>query len=180
MKFTPTALPSVTIIDIEPFADERGLFARAYDVNEFAAHGLTNRVVQANISYNRTRGTLRGLHYQVAPSQESKHIRTVRGAAHFAIVDLREDSPTRLQHVTVELSAANRRSVLVPEGCAVGMQTLADDTELFYQVSAFYSPSEERGLRYDDPALGISWPLPVAVISEKDSSWPLLDEAPRS
>jgi dTDP-4-dehydrorhamnose 3,5-epimerase len=180
MKFTPTALRNVMLIDVEPFADDRGLFARAYDVNEFAANGLTNRVVQANLSYNRARGTLRGLHYQVAPSQEAKHIRTVRGAAFFAVVDLREDSPTYRQHVSTELSAANRRSVLVPEGCAVGMQTLEDDTELFYQVSAFYSPEHERGLRYDDPALGISWPLPVAVISEKDQAWSLLDANPRS
>ena len=175
MKFTRTALAGVTIIDIEPHADERGFFARAFDAQEFIDHGLTSRVSQANLSYNRRAGTLRGLHYQVAPAQEAKHIRTVRGAAHFAVVDLRPDSPTEQQHVTVRLDAVERRSLLVPEGCAVGMQTLEDDTELFYQVSELYSPPHERGLRYDDPALGIEWPLPVTVISEKDRSWPLLE-----
>jgi dTDP-4-dehydrorhamnose 3,5-epimerase len=170
MKFTRTALAGVTIIDIEPHADERGFFARAFDAQEFADHGLTSRVSQANLSYNRRAGTLRGLHYQVAPAQEAKHIRTVRGAAHFAVVDLRPDSPTERQHVTVRLDAVERRSLLVTEGCAVGMQT-----ELFYQVSELYSPDHERGLRHDDPALGIEWPLPVAVISDKDRSWPLLE-----
>jgi dTDP-4-dehydrorhamnose 3,5-epimerase len=178
MKFTPTALASVTLIDIEPFGDERGFFARAYDSNEFTSHGLTGRVSQANLSYNRTRGTLRGLHYQLPPAQEAKHIRTIAGAAFFVVVDLRPGSPTRLQHVSTELSAANHRSLLVPEGCAVGMQTLEDETELFYQVSEFYSPEHERGLRHDDPLLKIAWPLPVAVISEKDRTWPLLSERP--
>lgn len=174
MKFSDTRLAGVTIIDLEPFTDDRGFFARAFDAREFAGHGLTGRVSQANISYNRHRGTLRGLHYQLPPAQEAKHIRTVRGAAHFVVVDLRPDSPTERQHVAVRLDAADRRSLLVPEGCAVGMQTLEDETELFYQVSEFYSPDQERGLRHDDPELGIVWPLPVAVISEKDRAWPLL------
>jgi len=175
MKFTPTALPHVTITDVEPFRDDRGFFARAFDAPEFAEHGLTDRVVQANLSYNRTRGTLRGLHYQVAPAQEAKHIRTIRGAAQFAVVDLRPGSATELQHVTVTLNADDWRSLFVPEGCAVGMQTLEDETVLFYQVSALYTPECERGLRHDDPALGIEWPLPVAVISDKDRAWPLIE-----
>lgn len=175
MKFTSTALAGVTIIELEPHADERGSFARAFCAREFAEHGLTARVSQANLSYNRVRGTLRGLHYQVPPAQEAKHIRVLHGAAHFAVVDLRADSTTELKHVSVELSDANRRSLFVPEGCAVGMQTLEDETELFYQVSEYYTPDCERGLRHDDPALGIEWPLPVAVISEKDRSWPLLE-----
>jgi dTDP-4-dehydrorhamnose 3,5-epimerase len=178
MKFIATDLADVTVLELEPFEDERGFFARAYCAREFAEHGLTARVSQANLSYNRTRGTLRGLHYQVAPAQEAKHIRAVRGAAHFAVVDLRPGSPTERQHVSVDLNAADRRSLYVPEGCAVGMQTLEDDTELFYQVSEFYSPECERGLRHDDPALGIAWPLPVAVISAKDRSWPLLPPRP--
>lgn len=178
MKFIPTALRDVTIIELEPFEDERGAFARAFCAREFGEHGLTTRISQANLSYNRTRGTLRGLHYQDPPAQEAKHIRTIRGAAYFAVVDLRPGSPTERQHVTVELSADNRRSLYVPEGCAVGMQTLEDDTQLFYQVSEFYTPERERGLRHDDPALGIEWPLPVAVISDKDRSWPLLEALP--
>jgi dTDP-4-dehydrorhamnose 3,5-epimerase len=175
MKFTSTALAGVTVIDLEPHADQRGSFARAFDAREFAEHGLTARVSQANLSYNRVRGTLRGLHYQVSPAQEAKHIRVIRGAAHFAVVDLRADSPTEREHVSVTLNETERRSLFVPEGCAVGMQTLADETQLFYQVSEFYTPDCERGLRHDDPALGIEWPLAVAVISEKDRGWPLLE-----
>ena len=178
MKFTDTHLPGVTIVELEPFTDDRGFFARAFDAREFSEHGLTGRVSQANISFNRRRGTLRGLHYQLPPAQEAKHIRTVRGAAHFVVVDLRPDSPTERQHVAVPLDASSRRSLLVPEGCAVGMQTLEDDTELFYQVSEFYTPDRERGLRHDDPELGIEWPLPVAVISDKDRAWPLLEPRP--
>lgn len=178
MKFIDTHLAGVTILELEPHTDDRGFFARAFDAREFAEHGLTSRVSQANISYNRQRGTLRGLHYQLAPAQEAKHIRTVRGAAQFVVVDLRPDSPTERQHVAVQLDAVNRHSLLVPEGCAVGMQTLEDETELFYQVSEFYAPERERGLRHDDPELGIEWPLPVAVISEKDRSWPLLEPRP--
>jgi dTDP-4-dehydrorhamnose 3,5-epimerase len=175
MKFASTALAGVTVIDLEPHEDQRGSFARAFDAREFAEHGLTARVSQANLSYNRIRGTLRGLHYQVPPAQEAKHIRVIRGAAHFAVVDLRADSPTELEHVSVTLTETDRRSLFVPEGCAVGMQTLEDDTQLFYQVSEFYTPECERGLRHDDPALGIEWPLAVAVISEKDRGWPLLE-----
>jgi dTDP-4-dehydrorhamnose 3,5-epimerase len=175
MKFISTALADVTIIEIEPFQDERGFFARAHDAPAFAEHGLTGQVLQANLSYNRRRGTLRGLHYQVAPAQEAKHIRTIRGAAQFAVVDLRPGSATELQHVTVTLNADDWRSLFVPEGCAVGMQTLEDETVLFYQVSALYTPECERGLRHDDPTLGIEWPLPVAVISDKDRAWPLIE-----
>lgn len=175
MRFIRTALDSVTILELEPFRDDRGFFARAFDAEEFAKHGLTARVSQANLSHNSTRGTLRGLHYQVAPAQEAKHIRTVRGGAFFAVVDLRPGSQTERRHVTAEITAENGRSLYVPEGCAVGMQTLEDDTLLFYQVSEFYSPNNERGLRHDDPALAIEWPLPVAVISDKDRSWPLLE-----
>ena len=143
---------------------------------DFAAHGLVGEFVQASISYNRSRGTVRGMHFQWPPSSEAKLVRCIRGAIIDVIVDMRPDSPTRLQHVAVELTAANRRSFYVPPYFAHGYQSLEDDTEVFYQVAGSYEPSAERGLRHDDPALGIEWPLPVSVISEKDAAWPLLDE----
>lgn len=180
MRFVPTAVPDVTIIELEPREDDRGFFARAFCAREFEENGLNPRVVQANLSYNRTAGTVRGLHYQRAPAAEAKLIRCIGGAAFMAVVDLRPGL-TRLCHVTTELRRGDRRSLYVPEGCAVGMQTLEDDTELLYQVSEFYAPEAEGGLRHDDPALGIAWPRPVSVLSEKDATWPLLEAgaAPR-
>ena len=175
MRFVPTALGSVTVVELEPREDRRGYFARAFDVNEFAEHGLNPRVSQANLSHNLRRGTLRGLHYQRPPHAEAKHIRCIRGAAFMAVVDIRPDSPTHLRHATVELRAGDQRSLYVPEGCAVGMQTLEDVTELLYAVSEFYAPDAEGGLRYDDPALDIAWPLAVTTISEKDAAWPYLE-----
>lgn len=174
MRFIATALPDVTIVELEPIEDERGFFARAFCAREFSGHGLNPQVVQTNLSFNRRSGTLRGLHYQRAPHAEAKLIRCIGGAAFMAVVDLRDDSPAHLQHVTVELRRGDRRSLYVAEGCAVGMQTLEDDTELLYQVSEFYTPDAEGGIRYDDPALGIDWPRPPDVISEKDAAWPLL------
>jgi len=173
--FTPTAIAGVAIIDLEPRQDDRGFFARAFDRAEFVAAGLDPHVEQANISFNRRAGTLRGMHFQVAPHAESKLIRCTRGAIVDTIVDMRGDSPTRLQHVSVELTADNRRALFVPAYFAHGYQTLADDTEVTYMVSGAYAPGAERGLRHDDPALGLSWPLPVADASPKDMSWPLLD-----
>jgi dTDP-4-dehydrorhamnose 3,5-epimerase len=174
MEFIGTPIPDVTLVALEPKGDERGFFARAFCAREFAEAGLTGRVLQTNLSYNRQAGTLRGLHYQSAPAAEAKLIRCIGGAAFLAVVDLRP-GPTRLQHTTTILRRGDLRSLFVPEGCAVGMQTLEDDTELLYQVSEFYTPEAEGGLRYDDPALGIEWPLPVAVISEKDAAWPHLE-----
>jgi dTDP-4-dehydrorhamnose 3,5-epimerase len=178
MQFKTTPLAGVTVVELEPREDERGFFARAFCAREFADHGLNPRVVQTNLSHNRIRGTLRGLHYQLPPFQEAKLIRCIQGAAFVVAVDLRPDSPTRLGHVAVDLRQGDQRSLYIPEGCAAGMQTLEDETELLYQVSEFYTPESERGLRYDDPALGIPWPLPVATISEKDSAWAYLDPAP--
>jgi dTDP-4-dehydrorhamnose 3,5-epimerase len=176
MRFQPLPLQGAYLVELEPRSDDRGFFARAFSIDEFAEHGLRTDVVQCNLSYNRQSGTIRGLHYQIQPAAESKLLRCVQGAIHAVIVDLREDSVTHLQHVAIELSAANRRALYVPEHFAAGMQTLVDDTELYYQVSQYYTPDAERGLRYDDPVLAISWPQVPSVISDKDRAWPLLEQ----
>ena len=174
MRFAELVIPGAFIIDIEPHTDGRGFFARTFCARELADHGLVATTAQVNASYNRRRGTLRGLHYQVEPASEAKLVRCVSGAIHDVIVDMRPSSPTYLRHVSVELSAANRRLLYIPQLCAVGYQTLADDTEVVYQVSGFYAPESERGLHHGDPRLGIVWPLPVTEISPKDTAWPLL------
>lgn len=179
MNFVDTPILGVTIVELEPLRDDRGFFARAFSAPEFAEHGLASVVAQVNLSSNSVRGTVRGLHYQVSPAPEAKLIRCIAGAAHLVVVDMRDDSPTRLQHVAVELRRGDLRSLHVPELCAVGMQTLEDATELLYQVSGYYTPGAERGLRWNDPALGIDWPLPPSVISVKDAAWPLLDDDAR-
>lgn len=176
MIFTETALPGAWIIDPERREDERGYFARVYCEREFREHGLMPHIAQANTSSNPRRGTLRGMHYQVEPHREAKLVRCTRGAIHDVIVDLRPDSPTRLRWIGVELTAENARMLYVPEGFAHGFLTLEDHTEVTYQVSEFYAPGSERGLRWDDPGLGIEWPGEVLVVSDKDRSWALLDE----
>ncbi|GAA5534554.1 dTDP-4-dehydrorhamnose 3,5-epimerase [Deinococcus aluminii] len=175
MIFTETKLPGAFIIDLEVREDDRGGFARTFCREEFAAHGLKPDVVQANLSYNHRAGTLRGMHYQLPPAAETKLVRCTRGAILDVIVDLREDSPTYLQHVAVELTAENRRALYVPELFAHGYQALTDGAEVVYQVGEAYTPGFERGLRHDDPRLGLTWPLPVTVISPKDAAWPLLE-----
>ena len=172
MKFTATPLQGAYIIDLEPIEDERGFFARSWSVDEFAARGLNPRLVQCNISFNRWRGTLRGMHYQIAPREEAKLVRCTRGAIHDVIVDLRPDSPTFKGHVAATLTAENRRMLYVPEGFAHGFQTLADDTEVFYQMAEFYAAECARGVRWDDPALGIRWPDAERTISAKDQQYP--------
>lgn len=174
MLFTETALPGAYIIELERREDARGLFARSFCAREFEAHGLKSTIAQCNLSYNHVRGTLRGMHFQIAPAAETKLVRCTSGAIHDAIVDMRPDSPTYLHHIGVELTAANRKSLYIPEGFAHGYLTLTDGAEVTYQAGEFYSPGHESGLRYDDPALGIEWPLGVSVISEKDVTWPLL------
>lgn len=174
MKFTTADIQGVAIIDLEPRSDERGFFARSFCQDEFVDHGLLPMVAQCNISYNFGAGTLRGMHYQLPPATEAKLVRCISGAIVDQIVDLRRDSPTYLRHVSVELTAANRRSLYVPPMFGHGYQTLVDDVEVLYQVSERYTPGQERGLRYNDPALGLDWPLTVTTISEKDDSWPLL------
>ncbi len=174
MIFHETKLPGAFIIELDKKEDNRGFFARGFCEKEFAQHGLHTHMVQANLSFNHRKGTLRGMHYQVPPASEPKFIRCIRGAIWDVIIDMRPDSPTYLQHIGVELSADNRRAIYVPDMFAHGNQTLSDEAELFYLVGEFYTPGCERGVRYDDPAVGIDWPLPVSVISEKDAAWPLL------
>jgi dTDP-4-dehydrorhamnose 3,5-epimerase len=177
MKFTTTQIDGVAILDLKLLEDERGFFARSFCQDEFAENGLLPDVAQCNISFNHVAGTLRGLHFQLAPATEAKLVRCISGAIVDQIVDLRPESPTYLQHVSVELTAENRRALYVPPMFAHGYQTLVDNAEVLYQVSERYTPGMERGLRYDDPALGLTWPVPVVSISEKDRSWPLLDPA---
>ncbi len=172
MIFEETALPGACTIDIEKREDARGFFARGWCQREFADHGLASNLVQVNISCNKRAGTLRGMHWQTVPAAETKLVRCTRGAIYDVIVDLRPDSPTYRQWIGVELTAGNYRMLYVPEQFAHGFQTLEDDTEVTYQVSAFYTPEAERGARYNDPAFGITWPLPAEVISDKDRTWP--------
>jgi dTDP-4-dehydrorhamnose 3,5-epimerase len=176
MLFTETKLAGAYILDLERREDERGYFARAFCQNEFAEHGLNTRIAQANVAFNRDRGTLRGMHFQFPPAAETKLVRCTRGAIVDVIVDLRPESLTYLEHVAVELTEENGRALYVPERFAHGYQVLADETETSYQVGEFYTPELEGGLRYDDPRLGIDWPLPVKELSEKDRGWLLLDE----
>ena len=175
MLFSETMLAGAFVIDLNPIEDERGFFARAFCAEEFMQHGLKPAVKQSNISANYRKGTLRGLHYQLTPATEAKFIRCIKGAIFDVIVDLRPESPTYLKHVTIELTQENRTALYMPEMFAHGYQTLIDNTEVLYQVSEFYTPNAEGGLRYDDSNLAIDWPLEVSDISEKDLSWPLLN-----
>lgn len=172
MIFHPTSLPGAYVVELEPVADERGHNARTWCRREFEEMGLTAHVEQANTIYNPRQGTLRGMHYQVPPAAESKLFRVIRGAVHDVIIDLRPGSETYGEWESFLLSAAEPRLLYVPECFAQGFQTLEDHTEITYQVSAAYSPELGRGLRYDDPAFDLDWPLPVEVLSEKDRSWP--------
>jgi len=174
--FTETDLQGAWIIDIEPHRDERGYFARVWCAREFEEQGLKTDLVQCNIAYNHSKGILRGMHYQQAPHAEVKLVRCTRGSVYDVIVDLREDSPTRLKWIGVELTEDNHRMLYVPEGFAHGYVTLQDNSELFYQVSEFYTPGAEGGLRWNDPRIAIEWPEQgELLISEKDRSWPLLE-----
>jgi dTDP-4-dehydrorhamnose 3,5-epimerase len=172
--FTETKLRGAFIIDLERREDNRGFFARAFCQNEFSDHGLKPIIAQANIGLNRRRGCLRGMHFQYPPAAETKVVRCTRGAVLDIIVDLRPESPTFLEHISVELTADNHRAIYIPERFAHGYQALEDETETSYQVGEFYTPGSEGGLRYDDPGLGLTWPLPVSEMSEKDADWPLL------
>lgn len=173
MIFTETKLRGAFIIETEPIRDSRGFFARAWCKKEFEEHGLKSSLVQANITFSREKGTLRGMHYQAAPYQEAKVVRCITGAVFDVIIDLRQDSPTYREWIGTELTEDNCRMLYVPEDFAHGYQTLADNTAVFYQVSQFYCPQSERGIRWNDPALGITWPpAQHLVISEKDKKWP--------
>jgi dTDP-4-dehydrorhamnose 3,5-epimerase len=172
MIFEKTKLPGVFEIRMEPMPDERGFFARCWCEREFESHGLNPKVVQCSVSFNARRGTLRGMHYQVAPDQEAKVVRCTKGALYDVLVDLRRGSPTFGDWVAVVLTAERRNMVYVPEGCAHGFLTLEDETEVLYQISEFYSPQSARGVRWDDPAFRIVWPEEVKVISERDRKCP--------
>jgi len=176
VKFTETDLKGAFLIDLEKREDDRGYFARMFCQNEFRDHGLEPVIAQANIGSNRRRGTLRGMHFQYPPAAETKYVRCTRGAVHDVIVDLRPESPTFLRHIAVELSAENGRGIYIPRRFAHGYQALADDTETTYMVGEFYAPQDEGGLPYDDPRLGISWPLPITEMSPKDAAWRPFDE----
>ncbi len=172
MDFTETPLKGAFLIHLRKIEDHRGFFARGWCDQELADHGLNPRIVQLNIGFSHVKGTLRGLHYQHAPHQEAKLVRCTRGAIFDVIVDLRPDSPTRGQWFGAELTERNALMLYAPEGFAHGYQTLADATEAYYMTSAPYAASAARGVRYDDPAFGIVWPLPVSAISDADRQWP--------
>lgn len=172
MKFNPTPLEGAYTIELEKRGDDRGFFARAFCVNEFGALELDRQIVQINNSLSRIKGTLRGLHYQLAPKSETKIVRCVRGSLFDVIVDLRPDSPTFCRWFGTELSAENRRMMYVPKGFAHGFITLEPDTEAFYLATEFYAPDRERGLRWNDPKFAITWPANPVVISDKDSKQP--------
>jgi dTDP-4-dehydrorhamnose 3,5-epimerase len=176
MIFTETKLPGAFVIEVERREDARGFFARVFCQHEFEAHGLKPIIAQANLAYNRKKGTMRGMHFQFPPAAETKLVRCTRGAILDIIVDLRPESATYLDHVAVELTGENCRALYVPERFAHGYQVLQDDTETSYQVGEFYTPGCEGGLHYDDPRLALKWPLPVSVISDKDQVWKQLNE----
>jgi dTDP-4-dehydrorhamnose 3,5-epimerase len=171
MIFTPTSLPGAFVVELEPIADARGFFARAWCKREAAAHGIEVDFVQCNVSHNARKGILRGMHYQ-HPRWEAKLVRVTRGAIFDAIVDLRPDSKTRERSFTVELSAANRKALFIPEGFAHGFLTLEDDTEIFYQMGEYYEPGQDRGFRYDDPRFAIAWPAGEKILSDRDRALP--------
>jgi dTDP-4-dehydrorhamnose 3,5-epimerase len=170
--FTETALKGAWIVDLQQMHDNRGFFARSFCQEEFAVRGLETGVAQCNISFNKARGTLRGMHFQLPPKAEAKLVRCTRGAVQDVIIDLRADSATYCRWTSVELTGDNRRALYIPEGFAHGFQTLVDDSEVFYQMYEFFASECASGVRWDDPAFGIVWPLTNPIISEKDLSYP--------
>jgi dTDP-4-dehydrorhamnose 3,5-epimerase len=176
MIFTETKLKGAYIIEPEKKGDERGFFARSFDSEIFKRYGLNPNVFQCNISYSKTKGTIRGMHFQLPPYQEAKFLRCVRGRIYDVIIDLRSKSETFKQWIAVELSSDNYRMLYAPEGFAAGFQTLVDDVELIYQVSQIYNPEYERGIKWNDPEFQIDWPLEPTIMSPKDRSWPSFKE----
>jgi dTDP-4-dehydrorhamnose 3,5-epimerase len=172
MIFQETKLKGAFSIEIEPIVDERGFFARSFCQKEFNAHRLPIQIAQTNISYNKKRGTIRGMHYQVSPYEEAKIVSCLRGSIYDVIIDLRQKSPTFQQWISSELSAENHKMLFIPEGFAHGFQTLEDNTEVFYLMSEFYHPEAARGIRFDDPIFRIKWPLEHSTVSSKDCSYP--------
>ncbi len=172
MKFTETFLKGAFVIEPDRREDDRGFFARTFCEKEFAEHGLETRIAQCSISFNRRKGTLRGMHYQEAPFEEAKLVRCTMGGFYDAIIDLRSGSPTFKKSIGIELTALNRRMLYIPRDFAHGFQTLEDDTEVFYQMSQVYSAEHARGVRWNDPAFGISWPPDERIINERDKNYP--------
>ncbi len=173
MIFVDTPLHGAKVIELERIEDERGFFARSWCEREFAAHGLNPNLKQCNVSFNNYRGTLRGMHFQVAPYEEAKLVRCTMGVIYDVIIDLRNDSPTYLRHFGIELSAENRRMLYIPEGFAHGFQTLMENSEVLYQMSAFYQSGAASGVRWNDPAFGIEWPaVDQRIISPRDAAYP--------
>jgi len=170
--FTPTPLAGAFVIEPEPIPDARGLFARTWCQRELEAHGLDGHMAQCSTSFNKRKGTLRGMHYQAAPFAETKIVRCTRGSMYDVILDLRPESPTFRRHFGATLTADNRKSMYIPKGFAHGFQTLEDDTEVLYQISEFYSPEHSRGVRWDDPAFGIAWPPDERTMSDRDRAYP--------
>jgi len=176
MRFESLPIEGALRVSIEPHADPRGFFARTYCVREFAAHGISAAPVQASVSYNERRGTVRGLHFQWPPSQESKLVRCTRGQLYDVLLDLRPQSASYLRHVALTLDQDNHEAVFIPSGIAHGFQTLADKTEVLYQMSDFYAPELSAGVRWDDPAFNIPWPIATdVVIAERDATYPGFD-----
>lgn len=173
MRFSKTKLEGVFQIQLDPLIDDRGFFARTWCQNEFEQHGLNPKLLQCSISFNTRRGTLRGMHFQAAPHAEAKVVRCTRGRIYDVVLDLRPSSPTYKDWITIVLTAENRSMVYVPEGCAHGFLTLEDETEVFYQMSEFYNENAACGVRWNDPAFGITWPDKVEVISQRDAAYPL-------
>jgi dTDP-4-dehydrorhamnose 3,5-epimerase len=176
MRFSQCEVADAWVIDPAPHEDTRGRFFRAWCRDEFAAHGIDFIPLQANMAQSLYKGTIRGLHYQVAPALEAKLVRCTRGAIFDVVVDLRPHSPTLHKWWGVELTPENGRMLFVPEGCAHGALSARDNTDIYYMASATYAPRQARGVRYDDPALAIRWPLPVTHVSPQDSAWPLIDQ----
>jgi len=177
MIYSETSLPGVYLIELQPVEDDRGHFARLFCSREMREHGLSFDVAQVNSAFNKTAGTVRGLHFQREQHAESKVVSCTGGAIFDVAVDIRPDSPTYLDWFGIELTAENRRQLYIPTGFAHGYQALTNDAKLIYLVSEFYAPGAEGGLRYDDPAIGIDWPLRVSSVSEKDRSWPLVGDS---
>jgi dTDP-4-dehydrorhamnose 3,5-epimerase len=179
MNLVPTPLAGAFVIDLEPLADERGFFARSFCRREFADHGLNPDIDQCSVSFNAARGTLRGMHFQIAPGAEDKLVRCTAGAIFDVIVDIRRTSASFGRWFGVELSAANRRQLYIPKGFAHGFLTLAEQSEVFYQISVPFLPTAARGLNWNDPAIGIGWPFAPSVVSARDAGMPLLTDVDR-
>lgn len=177
MKFTETSIPGVWQVDMQRLEDPRGWFARSWCAAEFASQGLVTHIEQCSSSFNKVKGTLRGMHWQARPHMEAKVVRCTRGSVFDVALDLRPESPTYRQWTAAELSSENGRALYIPEGCAHGFQTLEDNTEISYLISTAYHPASSRGCRWDDPSLGVQWPLPhLAILSDKDRQTPLLTQ----